>query len=62
MSTRKPTVDGLDDVDDEDGALEEEIAQETDLTLIVRTADEVVQGTDPRLEGPSNPDEADEEA
>ncbi len=35
MSPRKPTVDDLDDIDDEDGALEEEIAQETDLDLTV---------------------------
>ena len=33
MSPRKPTVDDLDDYDDEDGALEEEIRAETDLTL-----------------------------
>ncbi len=35
MSPRKPTVDDLDDIDDEDGALEEEIVQETDLDLTV---------------------------
>ena len=33
MTPRKPTIDGLDDIDDEDGALEEELAEETDLTL-----------------------------
>jgi hypothetical protein len=33
MSPRKPTIDGLDDTDDEDGVLEEEAAQDTDLTL-----------------------------
>ena len=33
MSPRKPTVDGLDDYDDEDGALEEETQADTDLTL-----------------------------
>jgi hypothetical protein len=36
MSPRKPTVDDLDDVDDEDGTLEEESASETDLDLSVR--------------------------
>lgn len=36
MSPRKPTIDGLDDVDDEDGVLEEEAAQPTDLDLTVR--------------------------
>jgi hypothetical protein len=61
MSTRKPTVDDLDDIDDEDGVVEEEIAQEDDLTLIVATADEVVMGTDPKLEGPLNPDDLDDE-
>jgi hypothetical protein len=36
MSPRKPTIDGLDDVDDEDGVLEEEAAAEpTDLDLTV---------------------------
>ena len=36
MSPRKPTVEDLDDVDDEDGTLEEEQATETDLDLTVR--------------------------
>jgi hypothetical protein len=35
MSPRKPTVDDLDDIDDEDGTLEEEKAEETDLDLTV---------------------------
>ena len=35
MSPRQPTVDDLDDIDDEDGTLEEEIVQETDLDLTV---------------------------
>lgn len=61
MSSRKPTVDGLDDVDDEDGVVEEEISEDNDLTLIVETAEEVIMGTDPRLEGPINPDELDED-
>ena len=33
MTPRKPTIDDLDDIDDEDGALEDELAEETDLTL-----------------------------
>ena len=33
MSPRKPTIDDLDDIDDEDGVLEEEVAQQTDLDL-----------------------------
>jgi hypothetical protein len=61
MSSRKQTVDGLDDIDDEDGVAEEEISEESDLTLIVETAEEVIMGSDPRLEGPINPDELDEE-
>ena len=35
MSPRKPTVDDLDDIDDEDGAVEEELVRETDLDLTV---------------------------
>ncbi|MEP7225759.1 MAG: hypothetical protein ABI785_00230 [Gemmatimonadales bacterium] len=61
MSSRKPTVDDLDDVDDEDGAVEDEITEESDLTLVVETADEVIMGSDPRLEGPIDPDELDDE-
>jgi hypothetical protein len=53
-------VDGLDDIDDEDGVVEEEISEENDLTLTVETAEEVIMGSDPRLEGPINPDELDE--
>ena len=61
MSSRKQTVDGLDDIDDEDGVAEEEISEESDLTLIVETAEEAIMGSDPQLEGPINPDELDEE-
>jgi len=61
MSSRKQTVDGVDDIDDEDGVAEEEIAEESDLTLMVETAEELIMGSDPRLEGPINPDELDEE-
>ncbi len=60
MSSRKQTVDGLDDTDDEDGVVEEEISEENDLTLTVETAEEVIMGSDPRLEGPINPDQLDE--
>lgn len=52
MSTRKPTVDGMDDTDDQDGVLEEEIAVEKDLTLHVKDASEVALGkTDPANDG-----------
>lgn len=44
MSPRKPTIDGLDDVDDEDGVAEEEAAEESDLTLHEENADEVGLG------------------
>ena len=44
MSPRKPTVDGLDDVDDEDGTLEEEAAAESDLDLTVRNEREAGLG------------------
>ena len=50
MSSRKPTVDGLDDIDDEDGAVEEEISEETDLTLHVESADDAILGGDQSLE------------
>jgi hypothetical protein len=46
MSSRKPTVDDLDDIDDEDGAVEDESLQETDLTLVVESADEAIMGSD----------------
>jgi hypothetical protein len=46
MSSRKPTVDDLDDIDDEDGAVEDESSQETDLTLVVESADEAIMGSD----------------
>jgi hypothetical protein len=42
MSPRKPTIDDLDDVDDEDGVLEEEITQETDLDLTVHPAEDLL--------------------
>jgi len=41
MSPRKPTIDDLDDIDDEDGVLEEEKAQETDLDLTIAEAEDV---------------------
>lgn len=44
MSPRKPTIDGLDDVDDEDGVLEEEAAQPTDLHLTVHDEQDVGLG------------------
>ena len=48
MSPRKPTIDGLDDTDDQDGTAEEEAQAETDLTLHVKDEDEVALGrTDP---------------
>jgi hypothetical protein len=47
MSPRKPTIDGLDDVDDEDGVLEDEVEQETDLSLDTRRAEEVGLGGSP---------------
>lgn len=47
MSPRKPTVDGLDDYDDEDGALEEETQAETDLTLHEAGEQEVGLGRTP---------------
>ena len=51
MSPRKPTIDGLDDVDDEDGVLEEEAAQPTDLDLTVRNESEAGLGGLPSDQG-----------
>jgi hypothetical protein len=50
MSSRKPTVDGLDDIDDEDGVVEEENSEETDLTLEVESAEDAILGGDPSFE------------
>jgi hypothetical protein len=44
MSPRRQTVDQQDDVDDEDGTVEEESRRETDLKLHRRRADEVALG------------------
>ena len=55
MSPRKPTVDDLDDVDDEDGVVEQEVAEPGDLSLKVRGSDDVGLG------GTTPPDEADDE-
>jgi hypothetical protein len=61
MATRKPSIDGLDDIDDEDGDVEEELSQDTDMTLNVQTADEVFLGGDPPLEGSPNTDEVEDD-
>ena len=50
MSSRKPTVDGLDDVDDEDGVVEDESLEESDLTLQVESADDAILGDDSSVE------------
>jgi hypothetical protein len=47
MSPRKPTVDDLDDVDDEDGAVEDEVRQPTDLSLDLRHAEDAGLGGSP---------------
>jgi hypothetical protein len=44
MSPRKPTVDDLDDTDDQDGIQEDEKRQDSDLKLRRRKADEVDLG------------------
>ena len=50
MSPRKPTIDDLDDIDDEDGVLEEEKAQETDLDLTIADAEDVAAALPPEFE------------
>jgi hypothetical protein len=44
MSSRKPTLDDFDDVDDEDGSLEEEVATNADLKLSVTDESEAGLG------------------
>ncbi|NUS56479.1 MAG: hypothetical protein HOV66_16740 [Streptomycetaceae bacterium] len=44
MSPRKPTVDDLDDTDDQDGIQEDEKRQDSDLKLRPRKPDEVDLG------------------
>ena len=61
MSSRKPTVDDLDDIDDEDGMVEDESTETNDLTLIVETAEEVTMGADSQGERPIDPDELEDE-
>lgn len=51
MSPRKPTIDGLDDVDDEDGVLEEERAEPTDMDLTVHDEQEAGLGGLPQTDG-----------
>jgi len=50
MSPRKPTIDDLDDIDDEDGALEDEEATPTDLDLTVVDAEDITGTLPPELE------------
>jgi hypothetical protein len=47
MSPRKPTIDDLDDVDDEDGVVEEEVKHPTDLSLGMRQAEDAGLGGSP---------------
>ena len=47
MSPRKPTVDQLDDTDDEDGVAEQEATEERDLKLNVRRDEDIGLGTPP---------------
>ena len=44
MSPRKPTIDGLDDVDDEDGVVEDEAAEPSDVELTVHDEEEAGLG------------------
>jgi hypothetical protein len=50
MSPRKPTIDDLDDIDDEDGVVEEEKAQETDLDLTIADVEDVAAALPPELD------------
>jgi hypothetical protein len=50
MSPRKPTIDDLDDIDDEDGALQEEMEDPSDLDLSVVDAEDITGAIPPELE------------
>jgi hypothetical protein len=50
MSPRKPTIDDLDDIDDEDGVLEDEKAQETDLDLTIENPEDVARALPPEFD------------
>ena len=52
MSPRKPTVDQLDDTDDEDGVAEQEATEERDLKLNVRRDEDIGLGTPPTEDEP----------
>jgi hypothetical protein len=55
MSPRKPTVDDADDVDDEDGVLQQEAEEPRDLKLSIRREEDVARG------GAGNAESSDEE-
>jgi hypothetical protein len=61
MSPRKPTIDDLDDIDDEDGALEEELEEETDLTLYEKDEDAAALGGTGAAEAQAIEEEAEPE-
>jgi hypothetical protein len=51
MSPRKRSVDDLDDIDDQDGVLEDQKREDSDLKLQPRSADELdLGGTDDDVE------------
>ena len=61
MSPRKPTIDDLDDIDDEDGALEGGIEEEGDLTLHEAGEDGVALGGNGDAEEEASEEEEPEE-
>ena len=44
MSPRKPTIDDADDIDDQDGTVQDEVNREQDLTLHVKKGEDVALG------------------
>ncbi|HKT59968.1 MAG TPA: hypothetical protein VJQ46_07940 [Gemmatimonadales bacterium] len=56
MKSRKPSIDDLDDTDDQDGVLEDEKREDNDLKLRSRKPDEVDLG------GATEPEDEDESA
>jgi hypothetical protein len=58
MSPRKPTIDDQDDIDDEDGVLEKELGEETDLTLHDEDEDAAALGGNGTAEDEATEEEA----
>jgi hypothetical protein len=57
MSPRKPTIDDLDDIDDEDGATEDEEPTPSDLDLTVVDAEDITGALPPEMDAEEEQEE-----